>query len=627
MSGIEVAGLLLGAFPLLISALEHYRQSEEVLEDWWQIKKEYKKCKNELLVQELAFEKNLERFLLPLVVGDDEIAALIDEPGGMKWKDPALEDKLKSRLPKSYELFLDTIQDIKSTVDGLEDELGVSREAFQKGLNPEVDQKRTRKSRNLLKKLLNRQKQEASTESAEGRWKKWLSRPNIEYQTHRVKFGFGRANRAKLFKEFAGYNARLRELLDTSDKSAELEQSRRQIKNSIVKKSLWKVWRHAANLHNLLGQAWCCQCRHMHRACLLLHHETNLERIEFSICFLYAPSPVAHRCPWSWKEVNAQHIGHDVPEADLSVTVPQNSVLQPSFTNSSLKTSTRTPVKLDPLFTPRKVKWKAPPSPAADVTNRTTGHRVVTDLCSTIATCDPASNVFGLLQGDEDSYVLQRGAKTRPPGEAYQTVSLETLLNRSSGFHLDRRQRYGIAYTLASSHLQLYPSPWLHSHWSKKDIIFNVDPQDPRSIHIDQPYMLHAVSTQGSPSTSSYASSDRSLPTLGILLIELCFGTPLEDHEMWQQCHSTKATRTPSPDLEATLNFAVALEWAGSVYGEAGETYADAVNWCLRGQFPGNKDDQWRRELFANVVRPLQTCHEQMHPTSREDWLKPGLGG
>lgn len=80
------------------------------------------------------------RFLLPLVVGDDEIAALIAEPGGKKWKDPALEDKLKSRLPKSYELFLDTIQDIKSTVDGLEDELGVSREAFQKGLNPEVDQ-------------------------------------------------------------------------------------------------------------------------------------------------------------------------------------------------------------------------------------------------------------------------------------------------------------------------------------------------------------------------------------------------------------------------------------------------------------------------------------------------------
>lgn len=137
MSGVEVAGLLLGAFPLLISALEHYRQGAEVLEDWWHIRKEYKKCKNEIKVQELAFEDNLERLLLPLIVDDDEIAALIAKPGDMKWKDTKLEDKLKRRLPKSYDLFLDTIYDIKSTMDDLKEELGFGREAFQEGLYPE----------------------------------------------------------------------------------------------------------------------------------------------------------------------------------------------------------------------------------------------------------------------------------------------------------------------------------------------------------------------------------------------------------------------------------------------------------------------------------------------------------
>ena len=134
MSGVEVVGLLLGAFPLLISALEHYRQGAEVLENWWKIKKEYKKCKNEIKVQELAFENNIERFLLPLVADDDDIAVLIAQPGGSSWKDPALEAKLKERLPRSYELFLATIEDIKLTIDGLKDELGVSRDAFQKEL-------------------------------------------------------------------------------------------------------------------------------------------------------------------------------------------------------------------------------------------------------------------------------------------------------------------------------------------------------------------------------------------------------------------------------------------------------------------------------------------------------------
>ena len=134
MSGIEIAGIILGAFPLLISALEHYRETAEVLEDWWQIKKEYKKCKNEIKIKELGFENNLERFLLPLIVDDHDIAALITDPGGEKWKDPDLELKLKSRLPKSYDLFLDTISEINATMDGLKDELGVRREAFQQGL-------------------------------------------------------------------------------------------------------------------------------------------------------------------------------------------------------------------------------------------------------------------------------------------------------------------------------------------------------------------------------------------------------------------------------------------------------------------------------------------------------------
>lgn len=125
---------MLGAFPLLISALEHYRQSVEVLDDWWQIKKEYTKCKNEVKIQELAFEGNLERFLLPLVVDDDEVAMLIAEPGGSCWKNPVLEEILKGRLPKSYDLFVDTISDIKVTMEDLKRELGVSREAFQEGL-------------------------------------------------------------------------------------------------------------------------------------------------------------------------------------------------------------------------------------------------------------------------------------------------------------------------------------------------------------------------------------------------------------------------------------------------------------------------------------------------------------
>ncbi len=300
--------------------------------------------------------------------------------------------------------------------------------------------------------------------------------------------------------------------------------------------------------------------------------------------------------------------------------MPQFSVPIPSF-NPATRTVNRG------LSSGRKVRWIDPPNPAANSKRPNFGPPEIFNLCKFVTACDPAEKTLGVLEGEEDSYLLRQGTKTKPPNEANQTVSLESLLNRSSGFRLDRRQRYRIAYTLASSHLQLYPSPWLHSHWSKKDIIFALDPQDPRSIQVDQPYILHALSTQPPPLDPAPAPRDRSLPTLGILLIELCFGTALEDHEMRRQFRSAGELQAATPDSTAILDLAVAIEWSQSVGGEAGETYAEAVNWCLMGQVAGARGDKWREELFANVVRPLQSCHEQLHPMSREEWLGPAPVG
>lgn len=78
--------------------------------------------------------------MLPLMIHDDEIAAMIVAPGRMKSKDLALRETLKGRLPKSYNLFLDTIYDIEATVVGLKDELGARREAFHKGLRTDMEQ-------------------------------------------------------------------------------------------------------------------------------------------------------------------------------------------------------------------------------------------------------------------------------------------------------------------------------------------------------------------------------------------------------------------------------------------------------------------------------------------------------
>ena len=117
-----------------------------------------------------------------------------------------------------------------------------------------------------------------------------------------------------------------------------------------------------------------------------------------------------------------------------------------------------------------------------------------------------------------------------------------------------------------------------------------------------------------SDSLYRYASSDRLLPTLGILLIELCFGETLESQNLRRQYSETvKSAPNASADLDAALDLAAALVWSQSVAGEAGPAYHDAVQWCLRAQSSGAKDQQWRQELFDNVVAPLRSCHQQLH--------------
>jgi hypothetical protein len=131
MSGIEVAGLVLGAFPLLIYALESYHEGAEVVGDWWQIERAYIKCKQELKYHQLLFEGNIENLLLPLVVDDNELNQLMKNPAGKAWENPELEKKLQKRLPKAYDIFLELMVSINKLMESFKKVLGVNNPRFQ----------------------------------------------------------------------------------------------------------------------------------------------------------------------------------------------------------------------------------------------------------------------------------------------------------------------------------------------------------------------------------------------------------------------------------------------------------------------------------------------------------------
>lgn len=124
MSGVATAGLVLATFPLIISALEHYREGFGSLRIWWRFRTEYLDYINIVGIQDVLFRENLEELLSP-IVSAAELDALLKEPGGEAWREPGLEERLHDRLPNSYVNYCQTIGKFNGVMAKLADKLGV----------------------------------------------------------------------------------------------------------------------------------------------------------------------------------------------------------------------------------------------------------------------------------------------------------------------------------------------------------------------------------------------------------------------------------------------------------------------------------------------------------------------
>lgn len=124
MSGIEVAGLVLGALPLIVTALDIYKGTVSKVSKWRRYEREVDRLIRCLRLEDARLQSICEKLLGGSVSGTD-IAAMIKDPGGPLWKDNGLHQKLEPswRLWYSGEDLMGTIEDIKSAVDEIKDKL------------------------------------------------------------------------------------------------------------------------------------------------------------------------------------------------------------------------------------------------------------------------------------------------------------------------------------------------------------------------------------------------------------------------------------------------------------------------------------------------------------------------
>lgn len=128
MSGVEIAGLLLGALPLVITAVEHYRDGLDPLKDYIRYDSTLKSLRTRLRIQQDLFEGTLQRLLLD-ELSESQAKALFPKAGQAVdmalWRIDEIDEKLHRRFGDKYENFFTVISEMDVVMRRLTNKLDV----------------------------------------------------------------------------------------------------------------------------------------------------------------------------------------------------------------------------------------------------------------------------------------------------------------------------------------------------------------------------------------------------------------------------------------------------------------------------------------------------------------------
>ena len=125
MSGaLELAGVVLGGIPIIVLALEAFVKTTKVVRRWQRSVKELRAFIRSLRTEQAKMQNILEK-LLRDIVSDALIEPMIDNPFSVLWKKPSTADKVKRRLSRHYDLFIESVQDMYETVEEIKAKLNI----------------------------------------------------------------------------------------------------------------------------------------------------------------------------------------------------------------------------------------------------------------------------------------------------------------------------------------------------------------------------------------------------------------------------------------------------------------------------------------------------------------------
>ncbi|KAL8827297.1 MAG: hypothetical protein Q9170_007069 [Blastenia crenularia] len=578
ITGVETVGIILGALPLVIDALQHYDEGLKPLKDFVRYKSMIQELADDLDKQWTLLKFTCELLLVNLAVPEEDLPHLLDSPTSSIWRKADVTHQLASRLQDVYPKFFGTLNKIADKFYGLTERIGLDHHG-------------------------NRQ---------------WTDKTRKRYWK-RFTICLSRKEHESLIAQIAAETNYLHQL---TKNSILLEPARSRRRNQ--KKAFKDIRDHAACLHSLLYSAWSCNCSAAHRAELRLEsRDCNLSpcfRVTFPL-----DSTVSSASPAAWHETDIKVS----PTAIDRRTGSLDTTVGTCFSESSNNLST---ILKHPKNKRKSVTFAAitagirvanislPDAKGSEGKSETKQDvRDIDNLCSILHSKEGqcADGTLGRFVDKENEYMvvsvshhesadtdaptlhdlLMQHGQGHPLSEA--TRSLFTPLVSSSKFRLTKKDRLQLAVTLASTSLQLYTTPWLDGDWTNKMISF-------RNGSIDCPY-ISCTFEQRAPAAAAQNPSplewspirNQNIFRLGVLLLETSLGRPLDAYMANEQS-------VPFGD------YRLATELLKSLANEESENYVQALKTCIYCDF-GNKapeldfgNNLFRQAVYEDVIQPLE---------------------
>ena len=325
--------------------------------------------------------------------------------------------------------------------------------------------------------------------------------------------------------------------------------------------------------------------------------------MRFRMVFAFDPSQTGSPSPWKPKETDIEPLDICGSSTSIAPFPAPSPAISPSLSPGQGAISMR----------PRRgVRWASDSTqPASNTPTRTSSSLPLDPMMTQIQSICTA---FKDSKGDEtclgfivdESFMRHQIYPTRAlhPGPA-TSVSLYKRLTsgqQNRNTKLTRKERLQLALTLASTVLQLHKTPWLSERWGKKDILF---------LNGNVPYVSRTFLGAGQPPAQVLDAPSKSLPVvrnetifaLGVILIELCLGSALEE---MRSPEDLSEDGTPN----ALTDYLTARRMINEVYDEGGGRYGDAVRRCVHCEFDqriASLDvEVFRKCFYQGVVQPLE---------------------